>query len=183
MDTTRNSQIGNGPGCIGHAKLLPTKASEGMQKRLAKAICLSALALAAAHPFVSEAASKAIAVSATVTANAVMQVEYQAQQLVVTPADVARGYCDAPAASRVRVSSNSRTGYFISILSRLAIFKSVRIDTPDASAQIGREGGAIAQHGRHGKDLLTQMTYRFTLAEGVAPGTYPWPLALDVRAI
>jgi len=183
MDTTRNSQIAKAPDFIGRAKLLQTKALEGMQKRLAKAICLSALALAAAHPFVSEAASKAIAVSATVTANAVMQVEYQAQQLVVTPADIARGYCDAPAASRVRVSSNSRTGYLISIFSRLAIFKSVRIETPDASAQIGREGGAIAQHGRHGKDLLTQMTYRFTLAEGVSPGTYPWPLALDVRAI
>jgi hypothetical protein len=154
-----------------------------MQKRLAKAICLSALALAVAHPLLTEAASKSIQVSAVVTANAVMQVEYQAQQLVVTEADVARGYCDAPAASRVRVSSNSRSGYLISIFSRLPIFKSVRVDMPEASAQIGRDGGAIAQRGRHGKALLTQMTYRFALADGVGPGTYPWPLALDVRPI
>src|SRR5450755_3801513 len=169
MDTTRNSQNGDGPGCARRAKLSLTKASEGMQKRLAKAICLSALALAAAHPFVSEAASKAIAVSATVTANAVMQVEYQAQQLVVTPADVARGYCDAPAASRLRVSSNSRTGYLISIFSRLPIFKSVRVDMPDTSAQISHDGGAIAQR-HHGKEMLTQMTYRFVLADGVGAG-------------
>jgi len=31
--------------------------------------------------------------------------------------------------------------------------------------------------------MLTQMTYRFMLAAGVVPGTYPWPLALDVRPI
>ena len=154
-----------------------------MQRRFAKAICPSALALAVAHPLIAEAASKSIQVSAVVTANAVMQVEYQAQVLVVTEADVARGYCDAPAASRLRVSSNSRGGYLISIFSRLPIFKSVRIDMPDASAQISRDGGAIAQRGRHGKDLLTQMTYRFALADGVGPGIYPWPLALDVRPI
>jgi len=98
-------------------------------------------------------------------------------------ADVARGYCDAPAASRLRVSSNSRAGYLISIFSRLPIFKSVRVDMADASAQISRDGGAIAQRGRHGKEMPTQMAYRFMLADGVGPGTYPWPLALDVRPI
>src|SRR6202165_4788569 len=180
MDTTRNSEIGDGPS--GRVNRLQTKPYREMQKRLAHAICLSALALAAAHPFVAEAASKSIAVSAFVTANAVVQVEYQAQQLVVTETDVARGYCDAPAASRLRVSSNSRAGYLISIFSRLPIFKSVRVDMPDASAQISHDGGAIAQRG-HGKEMLTQMTYRFMLADGVGPGTYPWPLQLDVRPI
>ena len=183
MDTTRNSEIGDGPSSVGRVKLLQTSAYRGMQKRFANAICLSALALATAHPFVTEAASRSIAVSAFVTANAVVQVEYQAQQLVITETDVARGYCDAPAASRLRVSSNSRAGYLISIFNRLPIFKSVRVDMPDASAQISRDGGSIAQHGRHGKEMLTQMTYRFMLADGVGPGTYPWPLQLDVRPI
>src|ERR1700686_3846261 len=109
MNTTRNSEI---------------------QMGLAKAICLSALALFAAHPLLTQAASRSIAVSAFVTANAVVQVEYQAQQLVVTEADVARGYCDAPAASRLRVSSKSRAGYLISIFNPLPIFKSVRFDLP-----------------------------------------------------
>src|ERR1700676_2295021 len=107
MDTTRNSEIGDGPSGVGRVKLLQTRPYRGMQKRLPQAICLSALALAAAHPLVTKAASRSIAVSAFVTANAVVQVEYQAQQLVVTETDVARGYCDAPAASRLRVSSNS----------------------------------------------------------------------------
>ena len=180
MDTTRNSEIGDGPS--GRVNRLQTKPYREMQKRLAHAICLSALALAAAHPLLTEAASKSIAVSAFVTANAVMQVEYQAQQLVVTADDVARGYCDAPVASRLRVSSNSRAGYLISIFNRLPIFKSVRVDMPDASAQISRDGGSIAQR-RHGKEMLTQMTYRFMLADGVGAGTYPWPLQLDVRPI
>src|ERR1700694_683890 len=91
MDTTRNSEIGNGPS--GRVNRLQTTRYREMQKRLAHVICLSALALAAAHPLVTEAASKSIAVSAFVTANAVVQVEYQAQQLVVTAADVAPGGC------------------------------------------------------------------------------------------
>jgi hypothetical protein len=182
MDTTRNSEIGDGPSGVGRVKLLQARPHRGMQQRLAQAICLAALALAAVHPLVTETASKSIAVSAFVTANAVMQVEYQAQQLVVTETDVARGYCDAPAASRLRVSSNSRNGYLISIFSRLPIFKTVRVDMPDASAQISHDGGAIAQR-HHGKEMLTQMTYRFMLADGVGPGTYPWPLQLDVRPI
>src|SRR5450759_4931270 len=107
MDTTRNSEIGDGAGGVGCVKRWHSRAYGAMQERLGNAICLSALALAAAHPLVTEAASKSIAVSAFVTANAVLQVEYQAQQLVVTAADVARGYCDAPAASRLRVSSLS----------------------------------------------------------------------------
>ena len=183
MDKVRNSEVGDGPSGVGRVTLLHTRPSRGMQKRIAHAICLSALALAAAHPLGTEAASKSIAVSAFVTANAVMQVEYQAQQLVVTAADVARGYCDAPNASKLRVSSNSRNGYLISIFSRLPIFKTVRVDLPDASVHIGLDGGAIAQRGRHGMGMLTQMTYRFMLADSVAPGTYPWPLALDVRPI
>ena len=80
------------------------------------------------------------------------------------------------------MSPNSRAGYLISIFNRLPIFKSVRVDMPDASAQISRDGGSIAQR-RHGKEMLTQMTYRFMLADGVGPGTYPWPLQLDVRPI
>jgi hypothetical protein len=80
------------------------------------------------------------------------------------------------------VSSDSRVGYRISIFGRLPIFKSQGVDMPDTSAQISRDGGSIAQR-PHGKEMLTQMTYRFTLADGVGPGTYPWPLQLDVRPI
>jgi hypothetical protein len=183
MDARQNFESGASQGGIGGCALSQDMSQRGMRAHVARAICLAALALAGASPLVAQAASKTLAVSATVIANTVMQVEYQAQQLVVTPADVARGYCDAPAASRVRVSSNSRAGYLISILSRLPIFKSVQVDMPDASAQIGQDGGSISQLGRHGKELISQMTYRFVLAEGVTAGTYPWPLALDVRAI
>ena len=43
-------------------------------------------------------------------------------------------------------------------------------------------GGAIAQR-CHGTEMLSPMTYRFVLADGVGAGTYPWPLQLDVRPI
>src|SRR5471032_2226494 len=104
MYTRQNFESGAGQGGIGGCTL---SQGRGMRAHVARAICLAALALVGASPLAAQAASKALAVSATVKANAIMQVEYQAQQLVVTPADVARGYCDAPAASRVRVSSNS----------------------------------------------------------------------------
>jgi hypothetical protein len=80
------------------------------------------------------------------------------------------------------VLSDSRAGYLISSFSRLPIFKSVRVDMPDTSTEISRDGGAIGQR-RHGKEMLAQTTYRFMLADGGGSGTHPWSRQLDVRPI
>jgi hypothetical protein len=39
------------------------------------------------------------------------------------------------------------------------------------------------ERGQTGRNLPLALTYRFTLASSVRPGTYPWPLALNVRAL
>jgi hypothetical protein len=122
-----------------------------------------------------------IAVTAYVPPNVVSQVEQQAAALTITDADVARGYVEIPAGSRLRVTSNDPAGFVIDFFARLPIFKAVRVSTPGASAQLGPLGGAMAENRHHGRNIPLELSYRFDLADHVQPGIYPWPLALNVR--
>ena len=45
------------------------------------------------------------------------------------------------------------------------------------------DGGAIIERGRQGRDIPLNLSYRFNLAAQVQPGTYAWPLALNVRPL
>ena len=145
------------------------------------AASFSALA-AATLPQDADAARRAeVAVSAYVPARVVSQVEQQAAALTITSADVAKGFVEVPAASRLRVTSNDPAGFAIDFFPRLQIFKAVRVSTRDGSALIGPDGGGIAEHRRRGRNMPFELSYRFELADHVQPGTYPWPLELFVR--
>jgi hypothetical protein len=124
-----------------------------------------------------------IAVTAVVPAQTVAQLVEQPSQITVTAEDIARGYVDAPAASQLRVTSNNPAGYIIDFFSRLPIFTSVRVSSTGGSADLGPEGGAIIERGSKGRDLPLHLSYRFNLAANVQPGTYAWPLALNVRPL
>jgi hypothetical protein len=122
-----------------------------------------------------------IAVTAYVPPNVVSQLEQQAAALTITDADVARGYVEISAGSRLRVTSNDPAGFVIDFFPRLPIFKAVRVCTPDGSAQLGPLGGAMAENRHHGRNIPLELSYRFELADHVQPGTYAWPLAMSVR--
>lgn len=125
----------------------------------------------------------AVAVSAFVPAQAVAQIVDQAAEITITAADIARGFVDIPAASQLRVTSNNPSGYVVDFFSRLPIFTSVRVSSTGGSADLGPDGGAIIERGHQGRDMPLNLSYRFNLSAQVQPGTYPWPLALGVRAL
>jgi mannitol/fructose-specific phosphotransferase system IIA component len=129
--------------------------------------------------------SARIQVTATVPARAALRVLHQARMLVVTPEDVARGYVDAPAASRIEVRNNSRGGC-------LLVFE--RIAGPDASfgkvsvRGFGRDveigpGGGFVPHSYASVPVTAELSYRFSLDRDARPGTYPWPLQVSVRPL
>lgn len=145
---------------------------------------LTTLAATTLSPAVHAAAVRSqIAVTAFVPAQTVAQVVAQPAQLTITDTDIARGYVDIPAASQLRVTSNNPAGYIVDFFSRLPIFTAVRVSSSAGSADLGPEGGAIIQRGNHGRDLPLNLSYRFTLAAAVQPGTYAWPLAFNVRPL
>lgn len=155
--------------------------------RIQRRIVFGALTTLAAttispHPHAASLRSQ-ISVTAFVPAQAVAHVVDQLPEITITAADIARGYVDIPAASQLRVTSNNPAGYIVDFFSRLPIFRSVRVSSTDGSADLGPDGGAIIERGRQGRDMPLKLSYRFNLGAQVEPGTYPWPLALNVRAL
>jgi hypothetical protein len=125
----------------------------------------------------------AMQVSVMVVANAKIQSSYQATQLKISEADVARGYVEIPGASRFSVATNSRTGYLMEFQPVGNIFQSVQVAGLGNAVQLGADGGAIVQRGPSSPALTHELSFRFTLAPNTSPGLYPWPLQLSVRAL
>jgi len=132
-----------------------------------------------------ETGSARIQVTARVASRATLRVLHQAGTLVVSPEDVARGYVDAPAASRIEVRNNNRGGC-------LLVFEGTAgPDVPFVKVSVrglGREveigpGGGFVPHSYAPAPVTAELSYRFSLARDARPGTYPWPLQVSVRTM
>jgi hypothetical protein len=155
-----------------------------IQRRITFAAMCSTLAVSTIAPAVEAAQAKSqIAVTAVVPSQALGQVVQQPSQITITDSDIARGYIEVLAGSQLRVTSNNPAGYVIDFFTRLPIFSSVRVTNGNGSADLGPEGGTIIERGQMGRNLPLALTYRFVLASSVQPGTYAWPLALNVRPL
>jgi hypothetical protein len=144
---------------------------------------LTTLAAATMSPHIHAAARSQVAVTAFVPAQTVGKVVQQPSEIMITDADIARGYVEIPGASQLRVTSNNPAGYVIDFFSRLPIFTSVRVSSAGSGADLGPDGGTIIERGRQGRDMSLNLSYRFNLIAQVQPGTYAWPLALNVRPL
>jgi hypothetical protein len=137
------------------------------------------------HAPLAEAAQKSAAmpVSVTVVSNAKMQTNYQAKQLKITEADVARGYVDIADAFSFSISTNSRSGYLMEFHPVTNLFEAVQVSGLGNPVQLGADGGAIVQRGSRPPNQSHELSFRFTLHQDAKPGSYPWPLLLSVRAL
>jgi hypothetical protein len=184
---TSGRQIGEELIKAGHASRGQVERGLVLQKRLITYALTVALGLAPIAAIVppAEAAQNhaALQVSVTVIANAKMQTSYQATQLTITEADVARGYVEVPAASRFSVRTNSRTGYLMEFHPVAGLFESVQVGGLGSPVQLGADGGSIVQRGPLASNMTHELSFRFALRPEAQPGLYPWPLQLSVRAI
>lgn len=127
--------------------------------------------------------SRRFDVSAVVRPFARLQQIDLPREIHVTADDIARGSIDIPAAVQMEVASNSSSGYVLNIQPRLAMFTRAQINGLDAAVQIGPEGATIVQRGQPQRVKQVSMSYRFFLADNIAPGVYPWPLHLSVEPL
>ncbi len=168
----------------GYVKRAVVSRALRIQRRVTFAAMCGTLAVSTIAPAVEAAqARNQIAVSAVVPAQAIGQVVQQSSEITITDADIARGYVDVPAGSQLRVTSNNPAGYVIDFFTRLPIFRSVRVSNANGSADLGPEGGTIIERGQMGRNLPLNLAYRFMLTATAEPGTYAWPLALNVRPL
>jgi hypothetical protein len=123
-------------------------------------------------------------VTAAIASRTTLEVKSQARHLVVTAADVARGYVEAAAASRVEVRSNDPKGFLLVFEGRDGPggpFREAIVRGLPQEAQVGPGGGWVPQPYSRGP-VSMELSCRFALSRDARPGPYPFPLAISAQS-
>jgi hypothetical protein len=126
-----------------------------------------------------------LTVTATILKRASLKVLAQPSSVVVTAADVARGYVDVSAPAQVAVQSNSSSGYMLEFSSEGDFMRQTLVKGLGTDVQLSPAGGAVMQ--RSSSSGVTRTTlalgFRFLLSESAQQGTYSWPMRLSVTPL
>jgi hypothetical protein len=154
------------------------------QKLLASALValLSFSGMGLVPELVGLITGKKIVVSTTVLPRATLKVISQPQKLVVTKADISRGYVEVKSAVRLEVKNNSRAGYLLVFEGKGMQFKEVYVQGLGSDVRITQGGGWIPQP-YIPKISELDLSFKFILTEESKPGTYEWPLEISVRPL
>jgi len=152
-------------------------------QRTLLAVALAVLLALSAHTATAGiggvgAAHSTIGLSATILPYHRLDVLRQAATLTVSRSDVERGYVDVPGATALRALSNDQKAFTVSFETRVNVFDRVTVAGLGAPLDLGNDGGA-ALYAYAGRDTALELSYRFYLAAGLAPGNYPWPLLIS----
>gem|GEM_PF-1131774 len=141
--------------------------------------------LVAPSMVVAAAGESKLLVSATILKHASLQVLAQPPSVVVTAADIARGYVDVPSPAQVAVQSNTQGGYMLMFESQGEFFRQTLVKGLDTDVQLGASGGGVAQRaaGRGMSKTLLDLGSRFVLSDSVRQGVYAWPMRLSVTPL
>jgi len=157
-----------------------------IQEKLVAAALVAALSLApvpeaAAMQSSTQVMSTQIQVTARVLARASLRVLRQPSEIVVTDADIKRGYLDVSAGSLVEIKNNSRAGVHMTFETRGLPFKEALVSGFGREVSLGPNGGIITNQ-ITGTSIMA-LSYRFVFDENPQAGTYAWPLSLSVNPV
>jgi len=151
------------------------RARGGVLGVLGLAISVASSAAGSAH--------SVMRVSGQVLPVARLQIAPGAAPLQITAADVAAGYVDAPRPLELRIDSNSREGFALEVSGQSPWCAAVALQGFDSPVMLEGTEGTIIQRWGAGRTRSLALHARFTLAAGVQPGFYPWPLRLSARPL
>lgn len=124
-----------------------------------------------------------LGVSATVMPIARLSMAGSEPDLLLTPEDLARGYIESPRPLHLTVYSNSRRGYALDVLPLSPLFSTLEVRGLGSSVVLNAEGGTVTQRWSRPQTVSLELKFSFTLAEGLEPGLYPWPVRLAARPL
>lgn len=125
--------------------------------------------------------STQITVTARVLARASLRLLSQPAQIVVTDADIEKGYLDVNAGSLIEIKNNNPTGIYMIFETSGLPFKEVLISGFGRQVSLGQNGGIIANQ-IIGTSIVS-LTYRFIFDKQMHPGKYVWPLSISVNSV
>lgn len=164
---------------------LPVAGGLRIRRKLIAAALVAALSMAdaagarAAPPAESgvRRGSSRIRVSAKVASSATIKILGQPSNITITRKDIAEGYVDAPAASRIEVRSNIPHGCLPVFGDSSGPFRETVVRGAEREVQIGPGIGCVPIPRTRGPITMV-LGYRFFLSGDARPGTYDWPLTI-----
>jgi hypothetical protein len=137
-------------------------------------------------PVTAAASSEAkLVITATVLKRATLRILAQPPSVVVTAADIARGYVDVPTPAYVAIQSNTRHGYQLEFAAEGDFMRQVMVRGLSNDLQMSPAGGVVMQQPRGTGVTITTLAlgFRFLLSESAREGAYAWPMRLSVTAL
>jgi hypothetical protein len=122
-------------------------------------------------------------VGATVNAMARIEVQAAPADLLVTAADLRRGYLDVVEPTTLVIRSNSPTGFSLDLLTVTPLMSSLIVRGLESEQTLGADGGTIVQRWGQAQTVNLSLRFRFILAAGLGEGRYPWPVRVGVRPL
>jgi hypothetical protein len=170
----------------GHCKQHHVDHGLRIQKQLVAAALIAALSLAPIEEAMaaqtsSHALSTQIQVTATVLARASLHILKQPTEIIVTDADIQRGFLDVNAASVVEIRNNSRAGVNVIFQTWGLPFKEALVSGFGREVSLGPNGGIVTNQ-ITGTNVVA-FSYRFVFNEYSQAGTYAWPISLSVSPV
>lgn len=157
----------------------------GLQRRLLVGTLAACVAMA--HPGViapaaaAQVAAQSVRFVIHVPPMVRMQFRKHPATLDLRAEDISRGYVEVPAASVVEVLAN--TPWEASFHAASGLVRSAKVSGLAADADVGPEGGSVANLVATKQATSFELSYRLELAPGLAPGSYPWPVSVSAHAI
>ena len=126
-----------------------------------------------------------LTVTANVLKHASLKVLAQPTSVVITAADIARGYVDVAAPAQVSIQSNSRDGYMLMFASEGEFLHQTLVRGLGNDVQLSAGGGGVMRSadGRGMAKATLDLGFRFLLSESARQGVYAWPLRLSVASL
>ena len=139
------------------------------------------IAALAAAPLAADETSATMTVTARVLARAVVTIEQQPAEVIVTSADISRGWVAVEQSLDVRVRTNSRQGYLLQAAKTSDAFAAVELAFGDTIMNVSEESW-VARPAVDGGDVL-RMQVKMRLAPGATPGRHPMPVSVSATAL
>lgn len=158
----------------------------GIQKRLVTAALAAALCLLEGVSMTGVLASginpaltgPRVTVTAVVPARVSLKALAQTAEIIVTQADISRGFVEVKAATVLEIKNNSQRGYLLAFNGLGGPFMEVIVGGLGTEAHITEDGGWVHQRDSGRAPMMLELSYRFVLSPSAAAGTYAWPLAI-----
>lgn len=104
----------------------------------------------------------------------------QPNQLRITADDIARGFVDPVASSSVTLTTNSRVGFQLTANYDQQLLSGIEVRAANHLLIATSGSGSMHMASGYAIDRNIPIGYRLHLAPGVRPGSYRWPVALQL---